>query len=82
MQLNGNMPVHKKDWQPGILRITGSIPSGTPGWGIVQLRFGYTWKFVSFQSGIENIFDQSYRTHGSGIDGYGRTGWIRMTFSF
>lgn len=56
--------------------------NGTPGWGIVQIRFGYTWKFVSFQSGIENIFDQSYRMHGSGIDGYGRTGWIRMAFSF
>ena len=57
-------------------------PEGTPGWAIVQFRAGYNWRSISVQSGIENILDQSYRMHGSGIDGYGRTGWIRLAFSF
>ena len=57
-------------------------PNGTPGWITVQFRAGYSWRWISLQSGIENILDQSYRMHGSGIDGYGRTGWIRMAVSF
>jgi outer membrane receptor for ferrienterochelin and colicin len=57
-------------------------PNGTPGWAIVHFRAGYNWRWLSFQSGIENLLDQSYRMHGSGIDGYGRTGWIRIACSF
>jgi len=57
-------------------------PNGTPGWVTLQLRAGYNWRWFSLQSGIENLLDQSYRMHGSGIDGYGRTGWIRLACSF
>jgi outer membrane receptor protein involved in Fe transport len=57
-------------------------PNGTPGWVTIQFRAGYNWRWLSFQSGIENLLDQSYRMHGSGIDGYGRTGWIRIACSF
>jgi hemoglobin/transferrin/lactoferrin receptor protein len=57
-------------------------PNGTPGWVTIQFRAGYNWRWLSVQSGIENLFDQSYRMHGSGIDGYGRTGWIRIACSF
>jgi outer membrane cobalamin receptor len=57
-------------------------PNGTPGWAIVHFRAGYNWRWLSFQSGIENLLDQSYRMHGSGIDGFGRTGWIRIACSF
>ncbi|MGL6268301.1 MAG: hypothetical protein ACRC2O_10240, partial [Chitinophagaceae bacterium] len=57
-------------------------PNGTPGWLTMQCRAGYNGQWLSVQTGIENILDQSYRMHGSGIDGYGRTGWIRIACSF
>jgi outer membrane cobalamin receptor len=57
-------------------------PKGTPGWGIVSARAGYNYRFMSVESGIENIMDQLYRMHGSGIDGYGRHLWIRTSFRF
>jgi outer membrane cobalamin receptor len=57
-------------------------PKGTPGYGIVSLRTGYQFKFINAEAGIENMLDQAYRMHGSGIDGYGRHMWIRTTFKF
>jgi outer membrane cobalamin receptor len=57
-------------------------PKGTPGYGIVSLRAGYQFKFISAEAGMENIFDQAYRMHGSGIDGYGRHLWIRTSLRF
>lgn len=57
-------------------------PLGTPGWGIVSARAGYTYRFFSIESGVENILDQAYRIHGSGIDGYGRYAWVRTSFRF
>ncbi len=57
-------------------------PSGTPGWGIIHLKTGINLKSYSIQGGFENLLDQSYRLHGSGIDGYGRMGWIRVQVAF
>lgn len=57
-------------------------PNGTPGWGIFSIRSGYQLNAISIQVGIENILDQAYRLHGSGIDGYGRMAWIRTSFQF
>ncbi|HLO83333.1 MAG TPA: hypothetical protein VK166_20360, partial [Chitinophagaceae bacterium] len=57
-------------------------PKGTPGFGIISARLGYTYKFLSLEAGIENILDQAYRMHGSGIDGYGRCVWLRTSFRF
>lgn len=57
-------------------------PEGTPGYGIVSLRTGYQFKFIDAEAGMENMLDQAYRIHGSGIDGYGRHVWIRTTFRF
>ncbi len=57
-------------------------PRGTPGYGIVSLRGGYQFKFISAEAGMENILDQAYRMHGSGIDGYGRHLWIRTSLRF
>jgi hemoglobin/transferrin/lactoferrin receptor protein len=52
---------------------------GTPGWNILNYRIGYTWKWISINTGIDNIFNVAYRTHGSGVHGYGRH--IRMSVS-
>ncbi len=56
-------------------------PDGTPGWGIISLRLGWQFRFFSFNGGMENILDQSYRIHGSGIDGYGRYFWLKCSIS-
>lgn len=57
-------------------------PKGTPGWGIMSVRAGYRAKNLSIHTGMENIFDQAYRIHGSGIDGYGRMVWVKTTLQF
>lgn len=57
-------------------------PLGTPGWGMLQLKTGINLQPINIQAGIENLLDHSYRLHGSGIDGYGRMGWIRVQVVF
>jgi outer membrane receptor protein involved in Fe transport len=53
------------------------IPEGgTPGWNVLNLRTGYSWKWLDISAGLNNIFDEGYRTHGSGVDGYGRSLWL------
>ena len=55
------------------------IPTGgTPGWNIINIFGGYVTSQYSVRIGAQNIFNQDYRTHGSGINGVGRSGWISM----
>ena len=57
------------------------IPEGgTPGWNILNIKSVYTWKMISLNAGIQNVFNQAYRIHGSGIDGYGRSFWLTLQF--
>lgn len=50
------------------------IPKGgTPGWKVLNLHAGYEWRFLSLRLTALNLFDQDYRTHGSGVNGYGRS---------
>lgn len=57
------------------------IPEGgTPGWEILNLKGGYSWNRISMNAGLTNIFNQAYRTHGSGVDGYGRSFWLMLEF--
>lgn len=44
-----------------------------PGWDIVNLHAGYSYRFWSIQLSAQNIFDEAYRVYASGIDGYGRS---------
>jgi len=53
---------------------------GTPGWDILNFKLGYSWNNVSLHSGIQNILNQAYRIHGSGVDGFGRSVWISLQF--
>lgn len=57
-------------------------PTGTPGWGIISFRSGYKTSSFALHAGIENILDQQYRFHGSGIDAYGRMWWMKLTVGF
>ncbi|MFT3844120.1 MAG: TonB-dependent receptor [Lacibacter sp.] len=59
------------------------IPAGgTPGFCIINVYAGYEWKQIQFNTGLQNITNQDYRTHGSGINGYGRSLWINVQFGF
>ncbi|MCY1721424.1 TonB-dependent receptor [Prolixibacteraceae bacterium Z1-6] len=57
------------------------IPEGgTPGWNILNLKAGYSWDKISINAGLQNLFNQAYRIHGSGVDGYGRSFWVTIQF--
>ena len=59
------------------------IPSGgTPGWHVMNLYAGYNANVFSIRVGLQNIFNEDYRTHGSGINGVGRSGWLSVQFNF
>jgi len=49
------------------------IPDGgTPGWFVTNIKSGIDWKSVSLKLAFNNIFNEDYRYHGSGVDGLGR----------
>lgn len=59
------------------------IPQGgTPGWTVLNLRSAYQFKQVELQAGLNNLFNEAYRTHGSGIDGVGRSVWVGLDWRF
>jgi outer membrane receptor for ferrienterochelin and colicin len=59
------------------------IPAGgTPGWKLVNIDAGNQWRCFNFNLGLQNIFNLDYRTHGSGINGVGRSAWVSAAFSF
>lgn len=59
------------------------IPDGgTPGWAIANLSGGYDFGPALITGGLQNIFDEAYRIHGSGIDGYGRSAWLTLQVPF
>ena len=59
------------------------IPSGgTPGWEVLNFYAGKGWNGFNLNAGLQNIFNQDYRTHGSGINGVGRSGWLAASVTF
>jgi outer membrane receptor protein involved in Fe transport len=58
-------------------------PGGTPAWSVLNVHAGYRFgSGLEVRSGVENIFDEAYRVHGSGIDGYGRYAWLGAQIRF
>lgn len=58
------------------------IPKGgTPGFQVINLYAGYELKHLKFNTGLQNLFNTDYRTHGSGINGYGRSIWLNIQFT-
>ncbi|MBC7923973.1 MAG: TonB-dependent receptor [Ferruginibacter sp.] len=49
---------------------------GTPGWNVVNLQAGYRASGWMLGIELQNLFDEAYRAHGSGVDGYGRSAWV------
>jgi outer membrane receptor protein involved in Fe transport len=59
------------------------IPKGgTPGWNVLNVYAGYQIALLKFNVGLQNVFNEDYRTHGSGINGYGRSMWFQVSFIF
>jgi len=59
------------------------IPEGgTPGWTVLNLHAGYTWQFINFRISALNLLNEDYRTHGSGVNGYGRSLFATVGLTF
>ena len=58
-------------------------PEGTPAWASASVRLDWSlpqhWRFGL---AVENLFDRSYREHGSGIDATGINGIVSLTADF
>ncbi len=53
---------------------------GTPGWNIINFYGGYKTKFIEANISFQNITNEDYRTHGSGINGMGRSVSLSLIF--
>lgn len=57
------------------------IPAGgTPGWGVLNIYAGYQLAHFRIGAGLQNLGNKDYRTHGSGINGYGRSAWFQLSY--
>ena len=55
------------------------IPAGgTPGWNVLNLYGGCAWRQIRLNAGLQNFLNEDYRTHGSGINGVGRSAWASV----
>lgn len=54
------------------------IPKGgTPGWTVLNINVGYSLSFrLDLTVGLQNLFNEAYRIHESGVDGYGSSFWV------
>lgn len=57
------------------------IPAGgTPGWTVLNVNAGVRVRpGLELVGALQNLSDEPYRTHGSGIDGVGRSAWVGLT---
>jgi outer membrane receptor protein involved in Fe transport len=56
------------------VRIASRLVNGEmPGWNILNVYSGVSYKSVSVFITAQNLFDRAYRVYASGIDGYGRS---------
>lgn len=59
------------------------IPDGgTPGWSVLNLYGSYLIDPLTLSVGLLNILNEEYRTHGSGINGIGRSIYIAARLHF
>jgi hemoglobin/transferrin/lactoferrin receptor protein len=55
----------------------------TAGWAVFGVRGGYPLsEMVRIDAGVENLLDQNYRFHGSGVDAPGVNAWIGVRLVF
>ena len=51
---------------------------GTPGWNIFNVNTSYEIRFIKIDLSLLNLFNQDYRFHGSGVNGYGRSAFLSV----
>jgi outer membrane receptor protein involved in Fe transport len=51
---------------------------GTPGWNIFNVNTSYEMRFIKVNLSLLNLFNQDYRFHGSGVNGYGLSAFLSM----
>lgn len=55
---------------------------GTPAWQVLNLNGGYRWRSLTVSAELQNLTNEAYRTHGSGVDGIGRSAWLSVLVSW
>ena len=55
---------------------------GTAAWTNFNFFAAYKWKNLAIRTGLQNISDKEYHTHGSGINAVGRSGWMSVHLNF
>jgi outer membrane receptor protein involved in Fe transport len=59
------------------------IPKGgTPTWSVFNIYGGYVFKNLSLNLSFQNLLNEDYRTHGSGINGVGRSAVLGINWLF
>jgi len=56
--------------------------NGTAAWQVINLNGGYRWRNVTISAELQNLTNEAYRTHGSGVDGVGRSAWLAVNYRF
>lgn len=65
------------------VRIAVRLEDGVmPSWNILNLYAGYSYKSFAISVLGQNLFNQSYRVYASGIDGYGRSMGVTVSYKF
>lgn len=54
---------------------------GTPEWNVFNLMTGFNYKKIKLNLGMLNIFNEKYKTHGSGIYGMGQSFYLSTKLS-
>lgn len=55
---------------------------GTQGWYIFNLAASYQERYYNLSAEFHNMLNKAYRMHGSGVDGIGRSVWVRLSVHF
>lgn len=55
-------------------------PNGTNGWQVFSVYAGVEQKHFNINLSLQNLSNQDYRTHGSGINGVGRSALLSVIF--
>ena len=84
---------HKANWQAGLEQLFAGkqgrlaqgdkddnriAKGGTAGWHVINMYGGYVAHKYAVRIGFQNILNKDYRTHGSGINGMGRSAWMAL----
>jgi hemoglobin/transferrin/lactoferrin receptor protein len=55
---------------------------GTPSWNVWNFQANYQLRWLKINLVAQNIFDEAYKTHDSGVSGVGRSFWMGVRVDF